>query len=102
MNKKQAITIASRFYLTHEIPDTLDDVQEVLGFIGSNLWQPYDGWSVDDAWDLIQDLAKEMLRIHELATLATKEDPDTCEFCESEDMSASSGLCHICAEDHYA
>ena len=44
----------------------------------------------------------EVKTISELARLATKEDPDTCEFCESEDMSASSGLCHICAEDHYA
>ena len=45
---------------------------------------------------------KTISELARLARLATKEDPDTCEFCESEDMSASSGLCHICAEDHYA
>ena len=108
MNKIQAYVRASKFYLTEELPlDFFElDEQEVTDFIRDNRWQPFEDWEPHGIWELIDDLARDMLKIHELATIATPEpepkpEPECCEHCGSGDVLRSK-LCYICFEDQYS
>jgi len=103
MNKTQAYIRASKFYLTEELPlDFFElDEQEVTDFIRDNRWQPFEDWEPHGIWELIEDLAIDMLKIHELATVATLKEPETCEFCDSPDV-FHCGLCEGCNSDQYS
>jgi len=102
MNKIQAYVRASKFYLTEELPlDFFElDEQEVTDFIRDNRWQPFEDWEPHDIWELIEDLAIDMLKI-QLATVATLKEPETCEFCDSPDV-FHCGLCEGCNADQYS
>ena len=112
MNRSQAYVRASKFYLTEELPEDILDLpsEEQDEFVEDHRWQPFECWSVHDVWELIDDLARDMLKIHELATLATPEpepkpdpkpDPECCEHCNLFDV-FSKGLCQGCFEDQYS
>ena len=107
MNKSQAYVRASRFYLTDELPSNFDelDEQDIMDFIRDHGWQPFEDWEPHGIWELIDDLAREMLKIHKLATpepkLKPKPEKKCCEFCDSNDIFRS-GLCYICWEDQYS
>lgn len=111
MNRTQAHIRASMFYLTDELPSNFDelDEQDIMDFIRDHRWQPFEDWEPHGIWELIDDLARDMLKIHELATLATPEpepepapkQPETCEFCDSEDVFRKC-LCYGCWEDQYS
>jgi len=108
MNRTQAHIRASMFYLTDELPSNFDelDEQDVMDFIRDHRWQPFEDWEPHGIWELIDDLSKDMLKIHELATLSTPEpnpDPkaDCCQFCDSDDVFRT-GLCQGCFEDQYS
>jgi hypothetical protein len=108
MNRSQAYVRASRFYLTDELPSKFDelDEQDIMDFIRDHRWQPFEDWEPHGIWELIDDLAKEILEIHELATLATPDPepehkPETCKHCESDDVFRKC-LCYGCWEDQYS
>ena len=95
MNKIQAYVRASKFYLTEELPlDFFElDEQEVTDFIRDNRWEPFEEWEPHGIWELIEDLAIDMLKIHELATVATLKEPEPkepepkcCQLCNSDDV----------------
>lgn len=80
MEMKEAQTIASRFYLTEEFPPDIwegTDIFEVeVGidtFIVEHLWQPFEDWQPNDVWCLIDDLAREIMDVHDRALLSTLE-----------------------------
>ena len=112
MNRSQAYVRASKFYLTEELPENILDLpsEEQDEFVEDHRWQPFECWSVHDVWELIDDLAEDMLKIHELATIATPEpepkpdhkpDPECYEHCGNADV-LRSRLCYICFEDQYS
>ena len=108
MNRSQAYVRASKFYLTEELPEDILDLpsEEQDEFVEDHRWQPFECWSVHDVWELIDDLASDMLKIHELATLSTPEPkpepkPECCQFCDSDDV-LRTGLCYICWDDQYS
>ena len=89
MNKIQAYVRASKFYLTEELPlDFFElDEQEVTDFIRDNRWEPFEEWEPHGIWELIEDLAIDMLKI-QLATVATLKEPEPkepepkcCQLC---------------------
>ena len=99
------------FYLTDKLPSNFDelDEQDIMDFIRDHRWEPFEQWEPHGIWELIDDLGRDMLKIHELATIATPEpepepapkQPETCEFCDSEDI-FHKGLCGGCFEDQYS
>jgi len=104
MNKKQSYIRASKFYLTDELPSNFDelDEQDVMEYIRDHRWQPFEDWEPHGIWELIDDLARDMLKIHELATVATpKPEPKCCQFCDSDDVFRT-GLCYGCWNDQYS
>ena len=111
MNRTQAHIRASKFYLCEPLPEDFDELDEygLMDFIRDHRWQPFEDWGSQGIWELIDDLAIDMLKIHELATIATPEpepepapkQPETCEFCDSEDI-FHKGLCDGCFEDQYS
>lgn len=109
MNKSQAHIRASKFYLCEPLPEDFDELDEygVMDFIRDHKWQPFEDWGSQGIWELIDDLADDMLKIHELATLATPEpkpqpDPECCEHCGKTDDALRSKLCYGCFEDQYS
>jgi hypothetical protein len=108
MNRSQAYLRASKFYLTDELPSNFDelDEQDIMDFIRDHRWQPFEDWEPHGIWELIDDLARDMLKIHELATLSTpkhepKPEPKCCQFCDRVDV-LRKGLCYGCFEDQYS
>ena len=103
MNRSQSYIRASKFYLTDELPSNFDelDEQDVMEYIRDHRWQPFEDWEPHGIWELIDDLGRDMLKIHELATVATPKQPETCEFCDSPDVFYC-GLCEGCNTDHYS
>ena len=105
MNRSQAYVRASRFYLTEELPSKFDelDEQDIMDFIRDHRWQPFEDWEPHGIWELIDDLAKEILEIHELATPDPEPEPkpETCKHCESDDVFRKC-LCYGCWEDQYS
>lgn len=61
MNVNKAYILASRFYLTDELPADFDklDEQEVMNFIEEHKWEPLEYWEPHGVWELIDDLARE-------------------------------------------
>jgi hypothetical protein len=61
MKITDAYILASRFYLTDELPANIGDLdeQEVMDFIKDHKWEPLEYWEPDDIYDLIDDLARE-------------------------------------------
>jgi hypothetical protein len=95
------------FYLTDKLPSNFDelDEQDIMDFIRDHRWEPLKDWEPYSIWELIDDLGRDMLKIHELATLATlatpEPEPECCQFCDSDDVFRR-GLCYGCFEDQYA
>ena len=106
MNRTQAHIRASMFYLTDELPSNFDelDEQDIMDFIRDHRWQPFEDWEPHGIWELIDDLARDMLKIHELATPTPEPKPECCEHCggESNCNELRSKLCYICFEDQYS
>lgn len=73
MNRSQAHIRASKFYLCEPLPEDFDELDEygVMDFIRDHRWQPFEDWGSQSIWELIDDLAEDMLKIHELSTLPT-------------------------------
>lgn len=104
MNRSQACARASKFYLTEELPSNFDELDEqyIMDFIRDHRWQPFEDWEPHGICELIGDLADDMLKIHELATLSTPEPkPERCRHCDDSDV-FSHGLCGICHDDQYS
>ena len=65
MTKTEAYIRASRFYLSEELPQDFEslDEEDVVTFIHENVWEPFDLWDSYDVLELIDDLACEFLDI---------------------------------------
>ena len=61
MKTTEAHILASRFYLTDELPADFDKLneQEVMDFIKNHKWEPFEYWEPHGIWELIDDLARE-------------------------------------------
>ena len=59
MTENESLIWASSHYLTEQLPKEFANWSEeqVDEFILSNPWQPFENWSAQDVWELIEDLA---------------------------------------------
>lgn len=62
MTKNEAIIKASSHYLTKDLPENFDEMEEdeIFGFIKSNVWQPFE--NLDEAFiaSYIEELADDI------------------------------------------
>ena len=60
MTENESLIWASSHYLTEQLPKEFANWSEeqVDEFILSNPWQPFENWSAQDVWELIDNLAR--------------------------------------------
>jgi len=59
MTENESLIWASGHFLTESFPKEFTDWSEeqINEFILSNTWQPFETWSAQDVWELIENLA---------------------------------------------
>ena len=59
ITENEALIWASGHFLTNHFPEDFKDWEEeqVYEFILDNVWQPFEGYSAEDVWENIDNLA---------------------------------------------